>query len=290
MVAFIKYHAMGNDYLVINRDSVPCGLSLDDVRSMCDRRRGLGADGIVLGPGEATPGQRLDIEIFNSDGTACRRSGNAIRMFAHYIYGRWERTGATGGRSIVIHTAAGATLTSVRDYATGMVRANLGAPAFPAVPDRRPLLETCIIAGREVSLVRVNDGNPHAVVFLPDVGPDIAHELGEAIVSDSFFDERTNVEFAQVLSRDSIKVELWERGAGYTWASGSGACAAVAAAGVLGLASNKVTVAMPGGNAEVEVAQDGSVSLSGEVSMIAEGAFAPTFRSVLVPPGNAVMT
>ncbi|MFG3552132.1 diaminopimelate epimerase [Streptomyces sp. NPDC047725] len=291
---FAKYEALGNDYLVIDPHAAWTDLTAGTVRMVTDRRRGVGADGVLFGPltdpdpdgGAAGPGaggRVFGLRIFNSDGTPCARSGNGIRIFARYLLDR----GYAGEDVFTVRTDAGPTTVQVLDRATGLIRLALG-PLSPSSRDvgatgaDRPMLgETLVVDGEDIEITCLSDGNPHCVVVREEVTPELAHELGPRIAGHPAFPSRINVEFVQVLDHATVRAEIWERGAGYTLASGSGACAAARAAQLLGLAGEKVTVEMPGGSLEVETDGSGEVFVTGTATPVVTGRWAPDFRTRL---------
>jgi len=291
---FVKYQALGNDYLVVDprETDLPCAPGA--VRLLCDRNFGVGADGVLHGPigpvgaaGEpagpspvgpspvgpspvGAAGEPVHVQTVNSDGSACARSANGVRMFALYLAERQH-----GADRIVVRTAGGDSVVHVRDAAAGLVSVELGA----AVVRRRP--ERITAGGRRFELVTVDNGNPHAVVFCNAVSADLARGYGEAIAGHERFPGRTNVQFAEVVDERTVRIEVYERGAGYTLASGASACAVASAARALGLTGAAVTVRMPGGAVEVAVGPDGAVSLCGPVEQVASGRVSPALRRKL---------
>ncbi|MEU4000301.1 diaminopimelate epimerase [Streptomyces fungicidicus] len=292
---FTKYEALGNDYLVIDPSAAWASPTADTVRMVTDRRRGVGADGLLfgpladLGPGDGPPltpdggGGVFGLRIFNSDGTPCARSGNGIRVFARYLMDH----GYAGADDFTIRTDAGPTAVRVLDRASGLIRLALGPMSSSsrdvgATGHDRPMLrETLRVDGENIEITCLSDGNPHCVVVRENVTPELAHALGPRIAGHPAFPGRVNVEFVQVRDHATVRAEIWERGAGYTLASGSGACAAARAAQLLGLTGEKVTVEMPGGSLEVETARSGEVSVTGTAAQVATGRWAPDFRARL---------
>jgi diaminopimelate epimerase len=285
MSDFAKYHALGNDYLVVDPNEIDFPAEPDAVRLLCDRHFAIGADGLLLGPiGPVDAGQPVEVRLFNPDGTPCGRSGNGLRIFALYLLDRYPV-----GPDLVLRTTAGDSRVRVCDADAGVVRVDLGRPSF--VPARVPVLgladpaigRPLTVAGRELTVTALNNGNPHAVVELTDteVTGETARRLGPLIAGHESFPERTNVQFLAVLDRATIRIEIFERGAGYTLASGSSACAAASAAHTLGLVDATVEVRMPGGEVAVAIDADGEVALTGVVEPVATGDLAPALRARL---------
>jgi diaminopimelate epimerase len=281
---FVKYEAMGNDYLVIDPARSPVPVTPESVVALCDRRRGIGADGVLWGPFVEDGAIRL--RIFNSDGSECRKSGNGLRIFAHYV--RME--GYVGHDEFVVETPAGPSWLKVLDFDTGagILKVGLGAPSFdsagiPAAGPRREIVNERIEAdGEGLAITCVNNGNPHCVLFGDEISPERMKRLGPAISGAPVFPKGINVGMARILDRHSLRAEIWERGAGYVSASGSGACAIACVAHALGHVGPDVTVQMPGGTVSVSVSPSGEVFLTGEVRQVAVGMFGSKFREHLM--------
>jgi diaminopimelate epimerase len=271
MAHFRKYHGLGNDYLVIDPRDFPFTPTPEAVRVVCERNRGIGSDGILLGP-LPEPGPTL--HIYNPDGSLAEKSGNGTRIFAWYLYERGYRT----VREFSMLTDGGPVKAWIVDPETRMIRMDMGAPSFdatrfaagagaPEVLDR-PLAigaETCRVAF-------VSMGNPHCVVLDHGASEATARRLGPLVENHPVFPERTNVQFMEVLGPSEIRIEIWERGAGYTLASGTSSCAAAAVARRLGLAGDQVTVRMPGGSLDVRF-EAGTARITGPVEKVFEGDF-----------------
>lgn len=292
MTDFFKYQALGNDYLVIDPRYTDCPMSPEAVRLVCDRHYGVGADGVLYGPLEQPrPGVPVPLALFNSDGSVCGRSGNGLRMFALHLAERepgiWSE-----GEEFVLRTEAGDSPVRILDAGTGQVRVGMGRPGFDAAA--LPLLDddgtpftgrtvaVPLSAGGELLTVTcVYNGNPHTVVPVDDLSADLARRLGPLIARHPRFPQATNVQFMRVLSRNALEIEVYERGAGYTLASGSSACAAASAARELGLCDQEIEVTMPGGSVLVTIGADGGVTMTGPAAQVATGVFAPALRALL---------
>lgn len=308
MTDFAKYHALGNDYLVVDLQQAEVAPSAGNARLLCDRHLGIGADGVVFGPTDLVVSDAaVGLHIFNADGSHCARSGNGMRAFALYVADHYLPAGAGSGIAgrlperpdqassgkirFVLRTSAGECAVEIADKLAGIVRIGLGLPSFrerraPGRADVISLQWPLDVDGRRLSVVMLDDGNPHVVVPLPEVSPELAHHLGEHIAGHPGFATRTNVEFMRARSRNEVEIQIWERGAGYTLASGSGACAAAAAAHALGLTNDAVTVHMPGGDVQVEFGTSGEATLTGVVTAVVSGEFAPPFRDQLTPQAS----
>jgi diaminopimelate epimerase len=284
---YAKYHALGNDYLVVDPHQVDLELTPERVRLLCDRHFGIGADGVLAGPvGPVLAGRPVRLSLWNSDGTACETSGNGLRMFALYLAEHY-----LPDDEFVVRTPAGDAPLRILDLSTGLVRVGMGRPSLDAgdIPllgaEGRAVALPLAVGGRELTVTCVHNGNPHTVVPLPAVSREVACELGPLVAGHPRFPDRTNVGFLRVLDRGTVEIEIWERGAGYTLASGSSSCAAAVAAHELGLVDRTVQVRMPGGRVEVGIGAGCDVSLTGTAEQVARGLFAPAFRRRLgLPP------
>jgi len=261
---YVKSHGLGNDYIVIDPANIPFGLTREAVRLVCDRHRGVGSDGIleVTAPGGADFGVR----IHNPDGSAAEKSGNGIRIFAKYL----REHGYTTKDRFTIDTAGGrvAVQLASRDGRVSEVTADIGTVTFDP-------LEAIEIDGRRFAVTSLSIGNPHCVVMVDDLAAIDPHELGPKIEAHRAFPAKTNVQFAQLLTRTHVAIEIWERGAGYTLASGTSSCAVAAAAHRKGLVDRAVTVTMPGGDLAITVGEGYAMRLRGPVEEVASGDFSP---------------
>jgi diaminopimelate epimerase len=275
-VAFAKYHALGNDYLVMDPQSSPLPLPPEQMRALCerlcDRHRGIGADGIVVGPLIDAGGQ-MSIRIFNPDGSEAEKSGNGIRIFARYAF----EAGFVTGSAFALATRGGMVAVRLLDAQAALIEVDMGEPSFRSGeipmtgPAREVVDEPLGIAGHDLRVTCVSMGNPHCVIFGEDVTPAHARRLGPLVERAPCFPQRTNIQLARVVDERTLVIEIWERGAGYTLASGSSSCAAASAARRLGLVGDQVTVRMPGGALAVEFAPDGHALLTGPVTGVAHG-------------------
>ncbi|MFI6149094.1 diaminopimelate epimerase [Streptomyces sp. NPDC051109] len=274
---FVKYEALGNDYVVVDPRHTAFEPTPDNVRLACDRHFGLGADGLLYGPLPAEDGFR--VQIFNPDGTECAKSGNGLRIFARYL----RESGRAGTDAFTLHSPAGPSPVHVLHGSPGTVRIGLGAAttdsrAVGAAGPARPLLrEPLHAAGLDLRVTGVRLANPHCVVLLDDDRADeeLARRICPAVRDHALFTQRVNVELLNVIDRENIRIEIFERGAGYTLSSGSSACTAAFAARALGLTGSRTTVHMPGGRVTVDVDGDDRITLSGEVRPVLCGRWAP---------------
>lgn len=285
---FWKYQALGNDYLVVQaaaggvaaarvpdeEDSRPVPLGAERVRAICDRHFGVGSDGILIHQPSDADG-RFCLKILNPDGSEAEKSGNGLRIFARYLYDR----GLVNDAPFEVETAGGRVVCEVLQNGRA-ARVDMGAACFdstriPVAGEPREVLQERIeIAGQALEFSAVSLGNPHCVLFRPRVSKQEACELGPLLEVEPRFPNRTNVQFAQLLDRGTLQIEIWERGAGYTLASGSSASAAAAVAHKLGLCDAAIRVRMAGGDLAVEIGAGFEIRIEGPVGAVATGEIA----------------
>lgn len=278
---FSKYHALGNDYLVMDpTDGIP-NLTEAQIRVICHRNFGAGSDGILFGPLPSTKAP-FGLRIFNPDGSEAEKSGNGLRIFSRYL---WDRKQVADDTEFAIETAGGLVRSTVfaggRTVRVDMGRVSFWSDVIPVTGDRREVLRERIQAGdRSFEYCAATVGNPHCVIPLPEISEELARKYGPLLETHSNFPRRTNVQFLRVLDRSNIRIEIWERGAGYTLASGSSSSASAAVAHRLGLVDGHVTVHMPGGTLTIEISPDYSIRMTGGVTRVAEGIMSPELFEV----------
>ena len=271
---FSKYHALGNDYLVLPAAHFDRLLDPGEIRKVCRTHTGVGADG-VLWVTVHPETRRYAVRIFNPDGSEAGISGNGVRIFARFL---WD-SGYINDEPVEIATPGGAARASV-DARGATVSLTLRPPSFSSRdipvtgPARDVVDEEITAAGHVYRFTGVSVGNPHCVIVLPAISEEEARSAGPLLEHDPRFPERTNVQFVQILDPARIRLEIWERGAGYTLSSGSSSAAAAAATHRLGLTGKRMTVEMPGGDLAAEIGDDGAVTISGPVVKICQGTFA----------------
>jgi diaminopimelate epimerase len=269
---FHKYHALGNDYLVIDSRDHPQVFSRAEIERICNRHYGIGSDGILWGPLPAQAGAPFALRIFNPDGGEAQKSGNGLRIFCRYLFDH----ALVRNEPFRVHTKGGVVRATVHGDGES-VTVDMGQVTFDSAripvagPAREVIDETLSIAGETLTVTCASIGNPHCVVMRPNTTADEARRIGPMIETHAMFPERTNVQFLTVNDRGHIALQIWERGAGYTLASGSSSSAAAAVARRLGLVDRSVRVAMPGGVIAIEVNDDYSVTMTGGVTRVASG-------------------
>jgi diaminopimelate epimerase len=274
-IAFTKYHALGNDYIVINPKDLPAPLTTGQVKIICHRNFGVGSDGILLGPLPSTTA-KCALKIYNPDGSIAEKSGNGVRIFSRYL---WD-TKFVGNDEFALQTDGGIVRSTVFDGGK-MARVEMGHVSFdsekiPVTGAKREVLNEKIFVGRrEFNFCAATIGNPHCVLPLPEISARLAHEFGPLLEVHPNFPRKTNVQFLKVLDRTNIQIEIWERGAGYTLASGSSSSASAAVAHKLGLVDQNVTVHCPGGDIQIEIGDHFSIRMTGGVTRVAAGVISP---------------
>ena len=274
MMRFSKYHALGNDYIVIPPATAGGALGPRQVERICHRNFGVGSDGILFGP---LPSATCDfrLRIFNPDGSEAEKSGNGLRIFARFL---WDE-GRVQQSPFTVETLGGAVTCQVdpdgRNVTVEMGKVSFDSTAIPVAGSPREVLrESLEVGGRVFEYCGATVGNPHCVVLCAEPTADLARRYGPLIERDARFPNRTNVQFMAVIDRRNIRIEIWERGAGYTLASGSSSTAAAAVARKLGLCDAEVAVHMPGGMLLVRLTDDFEATLRGPVVRICSGEIA----------------
>jgi diaminopimelate epimerase len=263
-----KYQALGNDYLVLHGGD-PALLTGPRIQKICHRHFGVGSDGILVGgPRE---GGALNLRILNPDGSEAEKSGNGLRIFARYL---WDQ-GLVSDKPFWVQTLGGRVRCQVQEHGR-LVFVEMGSASFSSEripvlgPAREVVAETIEARGRQFRFTAVTVGNPHCVIPVDHVTPSLAGEFGPHLEAHPVFPNRTNVQFMQVLDQHQIRIEIWERGAGYTLASGTSSCAAAAAAVRLGVCVSPLTVEMPGGQLTITVGKRFDLTMLGPARKVAE--------------------
>lgn len=268
---YLKYHALGNDYIVLRQESFPTELKPDIVRLICHRNYGIGSDGILYGP---VSGKLCDfgLRIYNPDGSEAEKSGNGLRIFARSLYDE----GLVDEQPFSVETVGGIVSCKVENGG-GTVTVQMGKVSFDSqnipvtgVP-REVLNEEICVDGKNFSFCAATIGNPHCVVLTEEPSPFDAKRYGALIENDSRFPNRINVQFMKVIDQGNIQIEIWERGAGYTLSSGSSSTAAAAVAYKLGLCGSNIIVHMPGGNLKISFSDGFMATMTGPVTKVCEG-------------------
>jgi diaminopimelate epimerase len=268
MLPFTKMHGLGNDFAIFDARRDAIALNTHQLQRIADRRLGVGCDQIIVIHPPRADDSDAQMQIYNPDGSEAGACGNATRCVAQLLLAE------TGGSQATIATANG--LLECTALADGQMQIDMG-PArldWRDIPLRQAMDTNHIIIPEFPELgagVAVNMGNPHIVFFTANLADiDIAN-IGPIIERHRFFPERSNVEFAQIINRHTIRMRVWERGAGITLSCGTGACATLVAACRRNLADRQAQILMPGGALTVEYLRDDHVLMTGPVTMVYRG-------------------
>ncbi|MEA1927432.1 MAG: diaminopimelate epimerase [Candidatus Auribacterota bacterium] len=266
-ISFTKMQGLGNDFILIDDPDGNLNLHPEQIRFLCDRHFGIGADGIIaVGPSEKAD---LKMRIFNPDGSEPEMCGNGIRCFA--IYAREQ--GLISGDEMTVETLAGIMRPSI-DGSRVMVdmgEPELSGPLIPVDLPGKVIDHPAVFGEHQVSITCVSMGNPHCVIFYQSDQKLPVEELGPVIETNPLFPEKINVEFIHVINGKEINFQVWERGAGITLACGTGACAAVVAGVLTERTGREVLVHLPGGDLAVEWREDNHVYMSGAAATVFAG-------------------
>jgi diaminopimelate epimerase len=273
---FFKFQALGNDYIVVDPTRSTFEPTPKLVQALCDRHRGIGSDGLLFGPHPVPDDpEAFGLRVFNPDGSESEKSGNGLRIFSRYLL----EAGHVQGAGCRIRTTGG--FAEIRYLAAdgSKVQVDMGQPSFRAgdipftgISANQDVLETLLfLPSGPVTITAVSVGNPHCVIFPGQVSPAEAQRLGSRIEKHPDFPKRVNVQLVEVIDRKRIRIEIWERGAGYTLASGSSSCAAAAACKRLGLVDDNLQVHMPGGVIDIAFTEEGRILMTGPVLAVYQG-------------------
>ncbi|HET6558846.1 MAG TPA: diaminopimelate epimerase [Prolixibacteraceae bacterium] len=271
---FVKSHGLGNDYFVLDQGQMTFELNEKNIQLLCDVHYGIGSDGILLKV--ASSKADFGLKIFNPDGSEAEKSGNGLRIFAKYLYDY----GHTKGKLFSIETLGGIVTAEVSDSTNGKahrVKVDMGKAVFasrqvPVICDEAECFDhplNIIDEAYEINCVSV--GNPHCVILRDKLVKAEIMKHGSDIENHPMFPNRINVQFAKVISREEVEILIWERGAGYTLASGSSSCAVAAVMVKKGLTDRKLKVRMPGGILQLEIDENWNIRMEGDVREIASG-------------------
>lgn len=268
---FEKYHALGNDYLVYDPRETNHSFSEAETIRICHRNFGLGSDGILVGP---LPSKKADfgLQILNPDGSEAEKSGNGLRIFARYL----RDAKLVNTAPFTVETLGGIVTCEVSENMS-QISVEMGQVSFHSeiIPisvqgsAREVLDEPIELSDATLNFYGATIGNPHCVVPMDNVTSTLAHQYGPELENHKIFPNRTNVQLLQILDRNRIKIEIWERGAGYTLASGSSSSAAGAVARKMGACDEDITVEMPGGQIQLHIDDQFNVLMKGPATRVA---------------------
>lgn len=275
---FVKSHGLGNDYIVLDQENISFELTEQAIVRICDVHFGIGSDGILL----KVPSEKADfgLRILNPDGSEAEKSGNGLRIFSKFLYDH----GFINAKSFSIETPGGlvkAEIMEERDSKAFMIKVDMGKAIFEAekvpVNIEKPecIDEPLHLHDQSFQINCVSVGNPHCVILVDELDEAEVKTYGSDIENHPMFPNRINVQFAKVVSPNEVEVMIWERGAGWTLASGSSSCAVAATVLKKGLTENDLTIKMPGGSLHIEIDKNWEIRMTGEVREIASGTLSP---------------
>ena len=274
-----KYQGLGNDYLILDPKRNRVQLQGKKVALLCQRGFGLGADGVLYGPVEIEG--KLGVRIYNADGSESAISGNGVRIFAKYLMDQ----GYVTEKKFDIETLSGTIQVECLNSRATEFRVNMGKASFisreiPVTGEVREVInETFTFNKKDYKATCLTVGNPHCIIFMDEVSPEIAKDLGPYVENADEFPERMNLQICRRIDSGNLDIEIWERGSGYTKASGTGSCAAAVAAYRLGLTESRINVNQPGGIIQIDIKEDDTIYMTGSVGYMADMSVAESFFS-----------
>jgi diaminopimelate epimerase len=272
--SFVKMHGLGNEYIVLDSSKINFKLNKHAIRRLCNIHFGIGSDGIII----KVPSTKADFgfRVFNPDGSEAEKSGNGLRILCKYLYDY----GYSTKRQFSVETLTDVVYAEIMEEIRGkalLIKVDMGKAIFTSldIPVDSALPEFIgqkIKAGdREFEVNCVSVGNPHCVIIRQDLDEKEVIQYGPLLENHSIFPNRINVQFAKVLSPNDAQILIWERGAGYTLASGSSSCAATSVLVKRGLTKGDLTMHMQGGDLKIQIDSDWNIRMTGEVREIASG-------------------
>ena len=273
---FTKMHGTGNDYIYVNGLVETIENPAEFAIQYSDRHKGIGSDGLVMILASETCDFRM--RMFNADGSESEMCGNASRCIGKYVYDK----GLTNKTTLTLETLAGVKVLQLFigvDQKVEKVTVDMGEPILdaaliPVTSDKNRVINEPLAFNSEIryNITTVSMGNPHAVIFTSDILQLDLPKIGPVIENATIFPRRTNTEFIEVLTKNHVKMRVWERGSGETMACGTGACASVVAGVLNGLISRRTTVELLGGELTIEwKEEDNHVYLTGGATTVFEG-------------------
>lgn len=278
-VTMTKYQGLGNDYLILDPNKNRVQLQGKKIALLCQRGFGLGADGVLYGPVELNG--KLGVHIFNADGSESAISGNGVRIFAKYLIDQQY----VKEQKFAIETLSGSIEVECLNSRATEFRVKMGKASFlsreiPVTGELREVInETFTFHDQEYKATCLTVGNPHCIIFTHKVSREMVKDLGPYVENAEEFPERMNLQICHKIDTGNLDIEIWERGSGYTKASGTGSCAAAVAAYRLGLVENRVNVNQPGGMIQIDIMEDGTLYMTGSVGFVADVRVAESFFS-----------
>lgn len=274
---FAKYHGLGNDFVLVDMSANALGDFSCAAKQLCNRRTGIGADGLVLlWPMDS---ENAKMRIFNADGSEAEMCGNVSRCAPLF----YRQQGYLKGTHLTLHTLAGPIVTDIVDEPKNLVRVDMGVPRLTRgeIPMTGILSEQAVnvslrAGGQSWSGTAVSMGNPHFVIFVSNVEEVNLSTVGPALETHETFPRKTNVEFVQKIDEQTLRMRVWERGVGITQACGTGACATLVAAVLTGQTQEQARLILDGGELQILWLQRKHVLMTGPAQKVFEGEYTNT--------------
>ncbi|MBN1951295.1 MAG: diaminopimelate epimerase [Bacteroidales bacterium] len=285
--SFVKSHGLGNEYIVFDSENIDFTLSKQAIIRLCNIHFGIGSDGVLM----KVPSDKADFgfRVYNPDGSEAEKSGNGLRIFCKFILDY----GYTDKREFSVETLTDVVYAKIDEVENGkarMITVDMGKAIFasrqiPVDSDEPEFIAQKIQAGdKEFEVNCVSVGNPHCVVIKDKLDEEEIRKYGPLLENHPLFPNRINVQFAQPISDHEARILIWERGAGYTLASGTSSCGASSALIKRGLVKGDLTVYMQGGTLKITIDEDWNIRMTGEVRQVAEGVLSPEMIEDLEKP------
>jgi diaminopimelate epimerase len=272
---FVKSHGLGNDYIVLDSDKIDFKLTQDLIKKICDVHYGIGSDGILVKYNSDVADFKL--RIFNPDGSEAEKSGNGLRIFCKFLYDY----GYTDKEEFTVETKGGIVKAKIEEknkfgkakiITVDMGKAIFNAKQIPVNTDKEEFISEKITVGdKEFEVNCVSVGNPHCVIIKENLDEEEIKKYGPMIENHPLFPNRINVQFVKPISRNEAQILIWERGAGFTYASGSSSCGVASILVKKGLADRKIKIKMIGGELKISIDEDWNIKMTGEVQEICSG-------------------
>ncbi len=284
---FVKSHGLGNEYIVFESENIDFKLTKNAIKRLCNIHFGIGSDGVIV----KVPSEKADFgfRVYNPDGSEAEKSGNGLRILCKYLHDY----GYAKNKEFSVETLTDVVYANVVEEKNGkayMITVDMGKAIFssreiPVDSDKPEFISEKIIVGeKELEVNCVSVGNPHCVLIKDELSEEEIRKYGPLIENHKLFPNRINVQFAKVLSRNEAQILIWERGAGYTLASGSSSCAAASALVKRGLIDGDMTMNMQGGTLRIQIDNDWNIRMTGEVREICSGVLSSEILQDLEKP------
>jgi diaminopimelate epimerase len=272
---FVKSHGLGNDYIVLDSDKIDFELTQDLIKKICDVHYGIGSDGILVKYNSDVADFKL--RIFNPDGSEAEKSGNGLRIFCKFLYDygyidKEEFTVETKGGIVKAKIEEKNRFGKAKIITVDMGKAIFSAKQIPVNTDKEEFMSEKITVGdKEFEVSCVSVGNPHCVIIKENLDEEEIKKYGPMIENNPLFPNKINVQFVKPISRNEAQILIWERGAGFTYASGSSSCGVASVLVKKGLADREIKIKMIGGELKISIDEDWNIKMTGEVQEICSG-------------------